>query len=147
MKTIVALIDFSDLTFKILKETHTLAKALGSEVILLHVVAKEPVVVDVGLVSPTIMQTPSPERIQEDAGHMLELRDSLMKFGVHATVRQVQVSTVDQVLEEARNLHADLIIVGSHGHGTLYNLLVGSVTERVLRHAPCPVLVVPSTAV
>ena len=47
MKTIVALVDLSGLAFKVLKEAHKLARAFDSEVIILHVVAKEPVVVDV----------------------------------------------------------------------------------------------------
>jgi nucleotide-binding universal stress UspA family protein len=144
MKTIVALVDFSDLTFKILKEAHTLAKAFGSHVVILHVITKHPVVIDAGLVSPTVMEDPSPERIGEDEAHLLELRDSLEKFGVQASVRQIQAENVEQVLDEARNLEADLIIVGSHRHGKFYNLLVGSVTEHVLRHAPCPVVVVPA---
>lgn len=145
MKTIVALIDFSDLTFKVLKETHSYAKAFGCQVVLLHVVEQEPVVVDVGIISPTVMRDPSPDRIGEDAANLMELRDSLIKFGVQATARQAQVTTVEKLLDEVRDLAADLIIVGSHGHGALYNLLVGSVTEHVLRRAPCPVLVVPAS--
>lgn len=143
MKTIVALIDFSDLTFKVLKEAHTLAKAFGSRVILLHVIAKQPVVVDAGLVSPIVMEDPTPERIGEDEANLRELRDSLVKFGVESTAFQIHAATVGEVLDETRKLGADLIIVGSHGHGAIYNLFVGSVTERVLRHPPCPVVVIP----
>lgn len=38
---------------------------------------------------------------------------------------------------------ADLIVVGSHGHGAVHDKLVGSTSERVIHHAPCPVVVVP----
>ena len=48
------------------------------------------------------------------------------------------------ILEEAERLEAEVIIMGSHGHGALYDLIVGSVTEGVLRKAKCPVLVLPS---
>jgi nucleotide-binding universal stress UspA family protein len=147
MKTIVALVDLSDLTFKVLKQAHTLAKAFDSEVIILHVVAKEPVVVDVGIVSPTVMRDPSPEDAQKEYAQLLEMRDSLVKFGVRASVRQLERANVRTVLEETKKLQADLIILGSHHHSTLYNVLIGTVTEDVLRHAHCPVLVVPGDQV
>jgi nucleotide-binding universal stress UspA family protein len=144
MKTIVALVDLSDLTFKVLKQAHTLAKAFNSQVIIMHVVAKEPVVFDVGLVSPTLMQDPSPEAVQQQYSQLLEMRDSMIKYGVNATVQQLEGANVDMVLAETKKLQVDLIILGSHHHSTIYNLLVGSVTDDVLRRSHCPVLVVPS---
>ena len=144
MKTIVALVDLSDLTFKVLKQAHALATAFNSEVIILHVVAKEPVVVDVGLISPVIMQKPTPAAVQQHYAQLLEMRNSLIKFGVRASVQQLEGASVDTVLAETRRHNADLIILGSHHHSTIYNLLVGSVTSDVLKHAHCPVLVVPS---
>jgi nucleotide-binding universal stress UspA family protein len=47
------------------------------------------------------------------------------------------------VLSEARRLEVELIVVGSHGHGLLFDALLGSVSAAVLRHAEVPVLVVP----
>ncbi|MGH7202610.1 MAG: universal stress protein [Planctomycetaceae bacterium] len=46
-----------------------------------------------------------------------------------------------KITEHARELHADLIVIASHGHHGLKRLLLGSVAERILRHAHCPVLV------
>ncbi len=143
MKTIVALVDLSDLTFKILKQAHTLAKAFNSQVIICHVAGQEPVVVDVGIASPVIMQNPSREKLEKHHAQLLEARDSLVKFGVSASVEQLECASVDKVLEETRKWQADLIILGSHHHSTLYNLMVGSVTDNVLKRAHCPVLVVP----
>ncbi len=144
MKTIVVLLDLSDLTFKVLKQAHTLATAFHSEVIILHVLAKVPVVVDVGLVSPVIMQDPSPEVLHHQTEQLFELRDSLIKFGVRASVEQLGDASVAAVLAETRRRNADLIILGSHHHSTIYHLLVGNVTADVLQGAHCPVLVVPS---
>jgi nucleotide-binding universal stress UspA family protein len=143
MKTIVVLTDLSDLTFKVLKQAHELAKAFGSQVIILHVVTKEPVVFDVGLASPTILQTPSKETLEKHYAQLMELRDSLSKFGVNASVKQLEDASVESVLAETTRLGADLIILGSHHHSTLYRILVGTVTDDVLKHAHCPVLVVP----
>ena len=46
----------------------------------------------------------------------------------------------------ARDLGVDVIVVGSHGKGFLSRVLLGSVSEHVARHAPCPVLVVRSSS-
>jgi nucleotide-binding universal stress UspA family protein len=143
MKTIVALVDLSDLAFKVLKQAHELARAFDSRVIILHVVSKEPVVVDLGIASPTIMQDPSPETMHKEYSQLMEMRDSMAKFGVHATVQELAGATVGVVLAEIRKLGADLIVLGSHHHSTLYKWLVGSVADDVLRRAHCPVLVVP----
>jgi len=144
LKTIVALVDLSDLTFKVLKQAHALATAFNSQVIILHVVAKEPVVMDVGLVSPVVMREPSAELVQKHYAQLLEMRDSLLKFGVRASVQQLEGASVDKVLAETEKWHPDLIILGSHKHSTIYDLLVGSATNDVLKRAHCPVLVVPS---
>lgn len=146
MKTIVALVDFSDLTFKILRQAHDLAKAFGSQVVILHVVPSEPTVVGFGVASPVVLREPTPAEVAEDAEKLTALGESLTKFGVQATTRQLQGATVASVLEETRSVGADLILMGSHGHGPLYNLLVGSATSGVLKEAPCPVMVVPADA-
>ena len=144
MKTIIALVYLSDLTFKVLKQAHSLASAFKSEVIILHVTSKVPVVLDVGIVSPVLMEDPSPAVVQEQAAQLLEMRDSLLKFGVRASVEELEDASVDAVLAATKRRNADLIILGSHHHSTIYNLLVGSVTNDVLKRAHCPVLVVPS---
>lgn len=144
MKTIVALVDLSDLTFKVLKQAHAIASAFNSEVIILHVLGKTPVVMDVGIISPVVMEDPLPTVVKEQAEQLLEIRDSLIKFGVRARVEQLADAKVSAVLAEAKRLNADLIILGSHHHSTIYHMLVGSVAADVLKHAHCPVLVVPS---
>ncbi len=142
MKTIVALVDFSDVTFKLLKQAHLLASSFGSAVVLLHVVSPDPVVVDFGM-APTVYRPPSPETVSAEHAKLVQLQESLEKFGVRTSTRQIQGSRVEDLLDECKRLHAELIIVGSHGHGAFYNLLVGSITAQVLKKAPCPVLVVP----
>lgn len=48
-----------------------------------------------------------------------------------------------EIVAAAKEWQADLIVVGTHGRGGLERLFLGSVAEEVLRHAPCPVLVIP----
>ena len=47
------------------------------------------------------------------------------------------------MLTDVKERQADIIVVGMHGHGFMAHALSGSTSERVLHHAPCPVLVVP----
>jgi nucleotide-binding universal stress UspA family protein len=73
-----------------------------------------------------------------------ELRDA----GIISASRAIQVTIGEgpahTIAETAEDLHADLIVVGTRGHTTLGGLLLGSVTNRLLHIAPCPVFVVPS---
>ena len=142
MKTIVALIDFSDVAFKVLLQAHALAKAFQSQVVILHVLEPEPMVVGMGM-TPTILREPSSEELKVDQERLNELRESMANAGVQVTAEQIQGPTVDKILTETDRLGADLLIMGTHGHGALYNLFVGSVTDAVLKRTKCPVLVVP----
>ncbi len=74
--------------------------------------------------------------------HSLSGTDSTPVEVMHARA----VFAHDAVLEAAAERHADLIVMGTHGRGTLGRLLLGSNAERVLRQAPCPVLTVRANA-
>ena len=61
------------------------------------------------------------------------------------TVKAVQVNGViaDEVIDYAKKVKSKMIILGRHGHNAIYNILVGSVAEEVLKHSPVPVVLVP----
>ena len=54
------------------------------------------------------------------------------------------LNTAETILREAARLPADLIIMATHGHGAVFDLLVGSISQAVLRASPVPVLMVPA---
>jgi nucleotide-binding universal stress UspA family protein len=146
MKTILALVDFSDVTAKVLAQAQALAKAFGGRVIIMHVLKPEPVVYDVGLASPTVMRAPSDAVIQAGQTTLARFRDSMAATGIEVSAQQLKDATMARVLEESRALAADVIIVGSHHHSALYDLFIGSFTHDLLKLAHCPVLVVPADA-
>jgi nucleotide-binding universal stress UspA family protein len=73
----------------------------------------------------------------------VQRRGVALNLSVHGVVRPGQAYQV--ITDLAREGKSDLIIMGSHGHTGLSRLLMGGVTERVIGHAPCPVLVVKRT--
>ena len=139
MKTIVALVDFSDTTPKVLEAARSLAMTCGCHLSLVHVVPTGPVVVDFAPPPP-----PSASAFLEKQRDLLALRDALAAQDVNVTAQTFEGALMETVLLQLRRLDPDLIVMGSHGHGALYNLLIGSVTEEVLKQVAWPVLVVPA---
>lgn len=145
MKHILTTVDFSDVTDGLIKTTMMLARGLQADVCLLHVEPPEP---------EFIGYDPGPQNVRDQVAgeirthnrQLEELADRLRAEGLEVKALIFQGYAVEKVLEEARRLPADLIVMGSHGHGALYDLLVGRVSEGVLKKAPCPVVIVPSSA-
>jgi nucleotide-binding universal stress UspA family protein len=72
--------------------------------------------------------------------------DEMQAGGVDTTLEVISgaaSSAAHAIADVAREEHADLIVVGTRGHAPVAGLLVGSVTQRLLHVAPCPVLAVP----
>ena len=55
----------------------------------------------------------------------------------------IEGDTKEIIVKEALEINADMIIMGSHGHSSFHKVLVGSVTNSVLKKLSCPVLIVP----
>ncbi|MEQ1763562.1 MAG: universal stress protein [Pyrinomonadaceae bacterium] len=73
-----------------------------------------------------------------------QIRDKFPDLGVGLTTTVVKGSPAQAIVEEAENWSADLIMMGSHGYGFWQRALLGSVSNSVVHHAPCSVLVVRS---
>ena len=141
--TVIALIDFSNVTDSVVRAATKLAAAMKGELLLLHAAEPDPDFVgyEVG-----------PETVRDDVAH--ELRDEHRELGKLAErvsaeglvcrALMIQGPTVETAIEQAERHKVAWIVLGSHGHGALFNLLVGSVSEGVLHRATCPVVVVPS---
>jgi len=73
---------------------------------------------------------------------MTTYRDRVTAAGLQSDFVIVHGVPFQRIIETARTAHVDLIILGTHGRTGLSHVLLGSVAERVVQHAPCPVLVV-----
>jgi nucleotide-binding universal stress UspA family protein len=160
VKRILVPIDFSDVTPGVIDVAQQLAKAIGAEVHLVHVkeltAATAPGTLGYGLAGmpelapmsglPVAGFETMPEPIPEDASQKSKLaqwQKQIARGGVKVSLHQPVGAVAEEILNQADEINADLIVMGTHGHGAMYNLLVGSATEGVLKHTTRPVLLVP----
>jgi nucleotide-binding universal stress UspA family protein len=142
MKILVA-IDLSESTDKIINKARELAMPHAAQVWLLHVAAPEPDFVGLS-VGPQSERDALAEKFHREHSELQALADQLREQGLDTTALLVQGPTIETLLHEITTLSADLVVVGSHGKGAMHQLLVGSVSEGVLRKAGCPILVIPT---
>ena len=142
MNVLVA-VDLSKASQNILNYVKTLALDLSAKVWLLHVAKPE-----LGFVGFGPGQQPVGDQVaQKFPKEHKELQNEAHKLrntGIDARALLLQGSAIEVILDESSKLKIDLIVVGSHGHGAVYHLIVGSVSEGVLQRSSCPVLVVPT---
>lgn len=145
MNTVLVPVDFSETAPLVLGVAERLAKLTGSRVHLLHVVQPlaEVVAFEPGMVGAVAY--PGEPPVDAQRKRLETMAGGLADEGIDATASVVTGPVAEAVLEAADRESADWIVMGSHGHGALYHLLVGSATEAVLRRALCPVVVVPGT--
>ena len=142
MKLLVA-IDLSESTEKIIEKTLGLAKALSAKIWLVHIAEPEPdfVGLDVG---PQYERDALSEKFHREHAELQAIAERLRKEDLETTALLIQGVTVESILKEVAKLDPDMVVVGSHGGGAMRQLLVGSVSEGVLRKVDCPVLVIPT---
>ncbi|MBF0588476.1 MAG: universal stress protein [Magnetococcales bacterium] len=142
MKSIAAFIDFSEISKHVIEQAAAIARRFYADLHIIHIAA------------------PDPAFVSHRGGHHHErdwralnlhkehqmLHDTaviLSGEGLSVTPVLIQGDTVDKIMEESQRLHADLLVLGSHGHGALYNLVMGSVCEEVLHRCSRPMLLIP----
>lgn len=151
-------VDFSTATPHVLNVAGQLAKSLAADVQLIHV--KEipptipPVTAGYGMAAmPELMPVSTLPLVQplaetappheSENQKLAEWKTELQQQGIQVTINDSMGDVVDEILRRAESAQVDLIVMGRHGHGAMYKLLVGSVTEGVLKRSRWPVLLVP----
>jgi nucleotide-binding universal stress UspA family protein len=143
MDKIIVAVDLSDVATVALNHTVSFARAFKSHVRILHVEVPVPTYIGNEIVQPVIPtdDVDDMERIRKDLSVMV---DHLNQQGVEADYELVKGPIVESIIEKAANYNADMIILGAHNHGFLYRAFIGSVCSGVVKHSPCPVLIIPS---
>jgi nucleotide-binding universal stress UspA family protein len=92
---------------------------------------------------PEVVRDQVAHELREEHRGVQALAETLRAAGIDATALLIQGPIIDTILSEAKRFEADMLIVGSHGFGALYDLLVGSSSRGILKNCDIPVLVVP----
>ena len=143
IRRILVPIDFSPTSDQALHYAAALAEEFGASLALLHVIEDR------------LMSGPWPAEVY--LGELPKLREGLVKDAERRMLKCLDMLTAQHItstgevliggpshviVDQANQTGVDLIVMGTHGRTGITHLLVGSVAERVIRHAPCPVFVV-----
>jgi nucleotide-binding universal stress UspA family protein len=146
MKNIVVAVDFSNATPGVLEMATGLAKSFGAGLQLFHVIEPEPSYTAYGF---TPDEFPALNAFQEEAkrraaSKLAELLATVQVDVPNATSFVAEGSPLHALLDHVKQGGVDFVVVGSHGHGMIASLLLGSVAEGLVRKATVPTLVVPA---
>lgn len=140
LKNILVPIDFSATSHNVLRYAVPLAEKFGARIILVHVV--EPRIYPENLVIPAEIEQINVRLVQN--GH--EMLERLCRRVVTPSVKSDMMVMLgkpyERIVEVAKAEKVDLIVIATHGYTGLKHAFLGSTTERVVRHAPCPVLTI-----
>ena len=143
IKTILVPTDFSEHADRAFATAIQFARAFDAQIQLLHVYD----IPDTTTVYEVTFPRGVVDGIQKAASVSLEgLQKQAKAEGIVSSTELVFGSPSQAIVEHAKASKVDLIVMGTRGHGLLKQLFLGSVAERTLRLAPCPVLTVGSTS-
>lgn len=139
IKRIVVPLDFSANSTRALDYAQALARKFDGVLHLIHV-CEVPSMMTASMDAYAIAYTDWSQRLGEEAEK--QLNEIKARLDVKATTEVLFGPPAKAIVEDAETNQADLIVMGTHGHGAVMHVLMGNVAERVVRMAPCPVLTV-----
>ena len=151
MKKVLIALDYDPSAQKIAEVGFSLAKSMEAEIILLHIISDpvyynsteySPIMGFTGYMDMGTLQLNSVDGLKKAAQHFLnKVKKHLDDEAIQILVEEGDYA--DAILKMAKEIQADIIIMGSHSHNWLENIVMGSVTEKVLNHTTIPLFIVP----
>ncbi len=139
LKSILVPVDFSECSEKALIYARGFAKQFGASIVLLHVVELSYSYADMAIFDYASLEK---DLRQAAESRLRNLAKGVEKDGTPTSVEIRLGRPARAVAEIAKELATDLIVISTHGYTGLKHALLGSNAETIVRHAPCPVLVV-----
>jgi len=142
IQRILCPVDFSDSSDHALRYASALAETFGAELTLLHVVAPIVAALPGETALPNTLQADIDELADACRERLEQTVGKLVASGLTVQHKVLNGVPFIEIIRYAREVETDLIVMGTHGRTGFGHLLIGSVAERVVRKAPCPVLTV-----
>jgi nucleotide-binding universal stress UspA family protein len=139
LKNILVPTDFGDAAEAALRYGRTLAATFGADLHVLHVM-------DNGFLQARFADPATLEAVAWQELGDRTAPDAFRRFHTHAVLEKLE-PPLAAITSYARSANIDLIVMGTHGREGAAHALIGSLAERVVRTATCPVLVVPARSV
>jgi nucleotide-binding universal stress UspA family protein len=151
-KKVLIALDYNPTAQKIAEVGFSFAKSMDAEVILIHVIIDlvyysssefSPIMGYTGYLEAGPFPLDNTDGLKNAAQHFLD------KTKQHLGDKTIQTQVKDgdyaeSILKTAKELHADIIVMGSHSRRWLENIVMGSVTEEVLHHTSIPLFIIPT---
>ena len=141
LQRILVPVDFSDMSKKALHYALLFATTFDAELILVHVLQPYNVAPEIGYLPPELAAS-GQELVASAREQLKKLVADEIGTRARSQVRVCEEVPWHEIVSAANDTGADLVILSTHGRTGLSHALMGSVAERVVRHAACPVLVV-----
>jgi len=152
MKKVLIALDYDPTAQKVAETGYALAKTMGAKVTLLHVIVDatyystldySPITGFMGFDYTDISQLINVDGLKKATQHFLDkTKHHLGDDTIQTLVKEGDFA--ETILVAAKDLHADIIVMGSHSRRWLDEILLGSVTEKVLHHTTIPLFIIPT---
>jgi nucleotide-binding universal stress UspA family protein len=152
VKKVLIALDYNPTAQKVAEAGFSMAKAMNAEITLLHVISDQvyysseeysPIMGFNGFLDTDQIQQTNIDFLKKAALHFLEkTRQHLGDKTIKTMIGEGDYA--DSILKSAKGVKADIIVIGSHSRKWLENILIGSVTEKVLHNTSLPLFIVPT---
>jgi nucleotide-binding universal stress UspA family protein len=152
MKKVLIALDYNPTAQKVAEEGFSLAKTMGAEIILLHVISDpvyysspeySPIMGFTGYMDMGPLQLDNVDGLKKTS--QLFLDKSKHHLGDETIKTMVEEGDfAESILKVAKDLYVDIIVMGSHSRKWLENIVMGSVTEKVLHKTKIPLFIIPT---
>ena len=152
MKKVLIALDYDPTAKKVAEVGFEFAKTMGAEIVLMHVISDpvyysstdySPIMGFTGYMNTDPLQLNTIEVLKTASQNFLDkTRDHLGDGTIQTVVEEGDFA--ETILKTAKKLHVDMIVLGSHSQKWLENIVMGSVTEEVLRQSTIPLFIIPT---